>query len=300
MPRTCLTKFHIFSLTMTLLKQPLIQFLILGAGIFLLDSVMNSKTDDPRNILIDDAKYEEISGIYEDNQGKEPSEEEMADLMVKWSQNEVLYREARLMGLDKGDEMIRQRLILKMRNVLFGQLAIKPLNATQLQNWFNENRVRYDKPETFDFEQFKVGDKNADAVAMKLAETLGSSSPSDDQYQLRSYKGRPAENIQYIFGEDQTAKLLASTNEAWIPVSSPAGWHLARIVHRYPSEPANFDDIRTRVGEDWKKQAADTQLAEALRDIASKYKITIEAANPTKSLDGTQVNSKLVAAETRK
>lgn len=100
-------------------KQPLIQFLLLGALIFAIDRAVIGNEEDLRSILIDDAKYAEIAGIFQDNQDRTPNAQEMSALTIKWAQNEVLYREARMMGLDKGDEMIRQRLILKLRNVLF-------------------------------------------------------------------------------------------------------------------------------------------------------------------------------------
>jgi hypothetical protein len=111
------------SFTKSILSQPLVQFLLLGGLLFVADRTATGREDDPRRILIDDARYAEIAGIYQDNQGEPPTEAQMEELVITWAQNEVLYREARLMGLDKGDEMIRQRLVLKLRNVLFNRVS---------------------------------------------------------------------------------------------------------------------------------------------------------------------------------
>jgi len=149
------------------LSQPLIQFLFLGAVIFAVDRGVNAGKEDPRSILIDDAKYAAIAGIFQDNQGRAPSEQEMAALTIQWAQNEVLYREGRLMGLGEGDEMIRQRLILKLRNVLFNRVVTEAPTEEVLRAWFEDNRAKYDRPETFDIEQFQVGDSNAKEEAFE-------------------------------------------------------------------------------------------------------------------------------------
>ncbi|MEE4379601.1 MAG: peptidylprolyl isomerase [Candidatus Competibacteraceae bacterium] len=275
-----------------LIKQPLIQFLLLGIVVFFLDRLVVGSQDDPRQIQIDDSKYAEIAGIYEDNQGRSPSEQEMADLTVKWAQNEVLYREARLMGLDKGDEMIRQRLILKLRNVLFNRVVVSPPTEQKLLAWFEKNRAVYDQPDVYDFEQFKVGDLEASAQATELAAVLANNPPSSEwQSEIRRYQKRPANNIELLLGKADASALINSPDGQWVPVQSPVGWHLARITARYPGKPADFDQIRSKVGEDWKAQTMQAELAEALRGIAARYDIRIELSTPPEGWDSQKIEA---------
>jgi hypothetical protein len=277
---------------MNLLKQPLVQFLVLGAVIFAVDYIAVGRADDPRRILIDDARYAEIAGIYKDNQGRDPTPDQMSDLVIVWAQNEVLYREARLMGLDKGDEMIRQRLVLKLRNVLFNRLSEPAITETELLNWFEENRDRYDRPATFDVEQFLVGGPEAAETAEALSQSLGSNLPGPDwENEIRYYDGRPESNLALMFGEEDAAKLVSDVSERWISVDSPAGWHLARITKRYPGAPADFEALRTRVGEDWKDQTSRAELAAALRDIADRYDIQVQLSAPPDEWDAERVES---------
>lgn len=280
-----------------LLRQPLMHFLILGLLVFAIDYAVNGDPDDPRQIVIDDEQYAEIAGIYEDNQGEAPSDEEMADLTIKWAQNEVLYREARLMGLDKGDDMIRSRLILKMRNVVFGQISVNAPNENDLRAWFEDNRVRYDIPPTYDFEQFKLRDGFTETEAAQLAEQLQGNLPSAElQQKIRHYKRRPIGNLEYVFGKAGAADLLENKeNHHWRAVESPAGWHLARITGEYAGQPADFEKLRTRIGQEWRKQASDAQVAELLRDIASRYRITIELSNPPENVDNKRIDTDRLA-----
>lgn len=281
---------------MNLLKQPLVQFLLLGSLIFALDFYVAGRQDDPRRILINDARYAEIAGIYRDNQGRDPTEQEMSDLVVTWAQNEVLYREARLMGLDKGDEMIRQRLVLKLRNVLFNQLTAPDADRETLLAWFEENRDRYDRPATYDFAQFKVGGLEAADTAAELAASIGDGAPGATwQNRVREYEKRPEANLAFVFGEQAAAQLVADTSGRWHAVSSPAGWHLARVTARYAGEPADFEAIRTRVGEDYKSQHSKVQLAEALHGIASRYDVRVELSAPPQDWDAARIEEARLA-----
>jgi hypothetical protein len=275
---------------MNLIKQPLVQFLVLGSLIFAIDFLVVGRTDDPRLILIDDTKFAEIAGIYRDNQGTDPSAQQMSNLLVAWAQNEVLYREARLMGLDKGDEMIRQRLILKLRNVLFNRMSEPAATEAELRQWFEENRARYDRPATYDFEQFKVGGPEASEAAIALSRSLGTADPGSEwENDIRTYEQRPLSNLAFVFGEDDSALLVEDETAQWQAVDSPAGWHLARITARYPGEPADFEAIRTRVGEDWKEKVSQAELATTLRDIAQRYDIRVQLTDPPAEWDNDRV-----------
>ncbi|NJN45618.1 MAG: hypothetical protein HC808_03015 [Candidatus Competibacteraceae bacterium] len=286
-------------MVLSLLKQPLIQFLLLGTVIFVMDRVVIGSQEDPRRIQIDDSKYAEIAGIYKDNQGRAPSEQEMADLTVKWAQNEVLYREARLMGLDKGDEMIRQRLILKLRNVLFNRVVIGPPTEQKLLAWFEKNRAAYDRPDAYDFEQFKVGGPEASAQASELAAALAANPTSTEwQSKTRRYQKRPAENLEFLFGKTDAAALINSPENQWTPVRSAAGWHFgSNQLRGIRAKPAIFDTIRSQVGEDWKAQAMQAELAEALRGIAARYDIRIELNTPPEGWDLQQIEAVRLAME---
>ncbi len=58
------------------------------------------------------------------HEGREPGADELARLLDVWLLNEITYREALLQGLDKGDEMIRDRITHKMRLLIFGGIEV--------------------------------------------------------------------------------------------------------------------------------------------------------------------------------
>lgn len=265
-------------------QQPLLQFLILGSLLFAIERLVVGSEDDPRRILIDDAKYAEIAGIYRDNQGHAPSEAQMAQLTIKWAQNEVLYREAQLMGLDKGDEMIRQRLILKLRNLLFNRVNDSEITDVALEEWFETNREAYDKPASYTVEQFLVEESGTESADILLA-SLNRGEPVPEKYvdATRVYGARSADNLSALFGAEGVASLIADSGDSWHIQQSALGTHLVRVIERHPGSRADFASLKKRVRREWETNQQQLQLREALTDIAGAYDVRIELASPPDS-----------------
>lgn len=260
-----------------LASEPLLQFTLLGALLFALDHYVLLGADDPHHIVVDQKKREELSAIFEEGQGRAPSPEELQALIVQWTQNEVLYREAKRMGLDQGDDMIQQRLILKLRNILFGNIVVPDPTEGHLRGWFEAHRADYDRPALFDFEQFRVSEgQDGEAVAAALAQELGDGlAPNAQQALVRTYQARPASNLVDLFGEEHTQKLLDRTDATWVAVKSSRAWHLARITDRKTLEPAQYDEVKSRVARDWQEHARRASLSDALKAIVADYKIDV-------------------------
>ncbi len=262
-----------------LLYEPLIQFLILGALIFAVDHYVLLNKDDPRNIVVDDKKLRELVDIFTEGQGRPPSATEIDRLIITWTQNEILFREARQMGLDRGDDMIRSRLILKIRNILFNNIVVEAPPGDELEQWFEQYRAAYDTPALYDFEQFYLpdaGDKNAAAaMAAALADAAAPPAHSD---RVRRYRQRPATNLTALFGERGGRDLLAAPLNTWVAASTDRGWHLARVTQRYAAQPAQFARVRNQVIRDWKNYTRDLQLSQQTQAIAERYDIHLEVS----------------------
>src|SRR5258705_14010547 len=67
------------------------------------------------------------------HEGREPTADELAPIIDGWILNEITYREALAQGLDKGDEMIRERIMQKMRLLIFGSLNVDSPTDAELR-----------------------------------------------------------------------------------------------------------------------------------------------------------------------
>lgn len=260
----------------TLANEPLVQFLALGVLVFAVDRYVLETGEDPRRILVDDARYAELVAIFEEGQARPPTEAEIGNLIVKWTQNEVMYREAQLMGLDRGDEMIRQRLILKLRDILFNNIITEVPPDEDLEAWFEENRSAYDRPPLLDFEQFLVAELDKDAAG-ELAGSLQAAAPPEAYARtFRQYRQRPPENLTAVFGREHGRRLIDAGDGHWLAVESDYGWHLARVTARRPGQRAEYADVRHQVSIDWLDEARKRELADALGGIVENYDIRYE------------------------
>lgn len=100
----------------TLLREPLLHFLLIGAGIFFLYAQLDSIEENEKDkIVITKDKIKELALEFSQAEGRAPKADEMEKKLANAIREEVLYREAIAIELDKDDMIIRRRLIEKMK-----------------------------------------------------------------------------------------------------------------------------------------------------------------------------------------
>lgn len=99
---------------MKVLREPLVHFLLLGAGLFALSSVLDKSKDGSKEIVVGEAEIASRLESWRILWQRPPTKEELDELVEDYVREEVLYREAIAMGLDEGDSVVRQRLRQKM------------------------------------------------------------------------------------------------------------------------------------------------------------------------------------------
>ena len=97
-------------------KEPLVHFLLLGAGLFLVFSLMSKPGNTPGsgNIIVTQGQIEHLAEGFTRAWQRPPTSEELAGLVRDWVREEICCREAMALGLDKDDTVIRRRLRQKM------------------------------------------------------------------------------------------------------------------------------------------------------------------------------------------
>lgn len=261
----------------TVLREPLLHFLLIGAVIFVVDGATRSKADNAHVIVVDDKVRTELSEQFKVGQGRQPTEDELRVLIDRWVYDEVMYREAVALGLDKGDEMFRSRLELKMRAMLIDNVIVNPASDEDLRQWLEANRQRYTAPRRFDFVQFQIEGPEAQAQARAEAvasQIKGEAVPPQYDEAVRIYRDRSQENIASVFGEAFAAGLLGAQDK-WVAVHSTTGWHVARLLDDKPPVEPDFDAIKPQLEADWRKFQENRLAREAFHDIRERYDVRI-------------------------
>lgn len=265
-----------------ILKEPVVQFILLGAIIFGVDHVLVVNRADPKNIIIDDDQIEQLVRIFQEGQGRSPSGREINSMVITWSQNEILYREAKRMGLDRGDDMIRNRLLLKIRNVLFNNVAISNPAEGQLQEFFEISKKNYYIPERYDIEMIALpGDFEMEEAQAVLDISVRYGVPEDYLDSRYEYLNRREENLIEMFGVEDSATILSGRDNGgeWALISPRNRHHMVRVISKQDAVEPTLKSVRARVLQDYERYAADLQISEQTHSIARQYRVHLDVSD---------------------
>ena len=98
-----------------LFNEPLVHFLLLGLGLFILYGLVSDRRDDTQTIVIDNYDMDNLIASWEMQWKRLPSHDELKSLVEQNIRQEVLYQEALKMNLDHNDQIIKRRLAQKMK-----------------------------------------------------------------------------------------------------------------------------------------------------------------------------------------
>ena len=136
-----------------LLKDPLVHFLLIGAALFGASAWRGEMIRAGRERITISAekitKARDTAGLA---QGRELSPAELNDLVESMVREEVLYREALALGLDKDDDEVRRRLVEKM-NYLTQDLADPAASPDELRAFYGASPELFTIPPLVSFDQ---------------------------------------------------------------------------------------------------------------------------------------------------
>ena len=94
---------------------------------------------------------------------------------------------------------------------------------------------------------------------------------------MRVFKGRPHANLAQSYGPEFVKALEESPPGEWRAQPTQSGWRAIRLDAITPSRPASFESLRGVVLQDWTDVTMAEQRTAAVRNLAKKYTIKLEA-----------------------
>ena len=98
----------------SLLREPLLHFLVIGAALFGLYGLVGKKEAEPAKIVVSAERVASLADRFARTWRRPPTQEELDGLVEDDIRDEVFYREGRAAGLDRDDVVIRRRVRQKM------------------------------------------------------------------------------------------------------------------------------------------------------------------------------------------
>jgi peptidyl-prolyl cis-trans isomerase C len=266
------------------LREPLVHFVLLGAVVF----VMHQWVAPPRptnRIVISDAILRGLRQEHLRRSGALPTPEEEAALIQRFVDNEILYREAIAEGLDRGDLIVRRRLVQKMEFVLEGGEPIAEPSDAELQAYLAAHAEHYAVAERVALVHVFVStdqhgpdaERTAAALRLQLENGFDPSGLGDPFLRGREFPLHTERELAGIFGTPFAAQLMTLPAGPWsAPIRSSYGLHLVRITERSASRQPPLAEVRPAVQRDWQEERRTAADATALARLRRRYEVTVE------------------------
>lgn len=236
----------------------------------------------PGHIVIERAYVDALRAEEKERTGQAPSDEATRGLVERTIDDEVLYREALAMGLDKGDLIVRRRLLQKME--LIARASVPEPPEDEMKAYLAAHADRYKAPETVSFRHvFLSRDKRGDALERDAQQALSDLRNGADPGKVgdpfvagTTFARRSRAEIAGTFGADFAEGALSARAGEWSgPVSSSYGLHLIQATSREGGGLLDFATSRARVREDMLRERRDTALRDEIERLRRKYIIEI-------------------------
>ena len=270
-----------------LLREPLLQFLALGATLFALYGLVGKRNAEaPEKIVVSASRIANLGDGFARTWRRSPSEQELQGLIEDYIRDEVFYREGRAAGLDRDDAVIRRRVRQKME--FLAEDTSEPSDE-QLEAYLASNPDRFRAEDQITFRQIFLSatrrantmESDSKQVASVLARADGAvdATALGDPFLLgEEFRSVSVTKVTNQFGESFAKRILAMEKGRWQgPVSSGFGQHFVFISERVSGGLPPLDEVRPAVRREWanaRRVEAERKLYASLRD---RYEIVVEA-----------------------
>jgi len=271
------------------LREPLLHFLLLGLGLFLLYGwIVPAGSGAGQRIVITQGRIEQLATGFALMNQRPPAVDELNGLIDDAIREEVLYREAKAMVLDQDDTIVRRRLRQKLEFVSEDVAPVPEPTDAQLRSYLLalsdafRLETRYTFTQVYFDPQRHAQQLEADTKqtlsALQLAGTTADAGKLGDAFLLgHHFNGIIASELARAFGAKFEAALRTLPTGQWLgPVRSGYGVHLVLVSRREDGRTASLEDVRGEVRRQWfhaqRKEANERFYA----DLRKRYRVTIE------------------------
>ncbi|MFA0811308.1 peptidyl-prolyl cis-trans isomerase [Microbulbifer epialgicus] len=268
-----------------LIKEPLLHIVIIGCLLFVLDTLVQEETINRNKIVINEGRIEHLSAVFERRWQRPPSVAEMRQLVENYVREEILYREAQILGLDRNDTVIRRRLRMKMELATRDVVDTLTPSEYTLQQYLEQHKHKYQRPAQFSFRQlhFQTSNRPEDLAEalQQLNQGTAENLEGDSSLLPERMTNEVSRRINQVFGAHFSSQLTKAPTGHWAgPLESAYGKHLVFIEDYQPARAAQLSEVRGQVLRDWQIQERETRLEHQYQQYRNNYTVLIESPVP--------------------
>ncbi len=278
------------------LREPLLQFLVVGVLLFGLWKIVNprsTETEQANRIVLTADDLKQLATTWTLAGRAPPTAQQMRGLIDDRVHEEVLYREALALGLDKGDTIVKRQLARKMEFVAEDVSKLEAPQPGELKAWFEKNKERFALPPRVSFRHIYFSPdrrgKNSQADAERAQSELAGKpidapavATAGDAFMFQQFYGDwPFDEIARQFGPQFARALVSVKPGAWAgPIASGYGWHVIFAESITPQRIPDFDDIEAEVKSAWMEDRRNETRKQLYQAMRSRYEVVLPVSNP--------------------
>lgn len=253
------------------MSKKILIFLSIALFLYLVDWLLNN---DERMINVSDNEIDFLISTWNDQMQRPPNQEELKIIIDNYIQNEVLYREALTLNLDRGDIIVKRRLVQKL-GFLKQEEGVKIPNDKELKEYFNENKVEFRIPKRLSFNHifFSKESRTLEEVRRYL---VNKNIKSDPFLLGRNFSDKTIRQIQRDFGDKFAASLdELTTLKNDLIIESIYGWHIVNVFNIENSYLPEFDSIRDKLLDTYLLVKKDEVLKKYTEELIKSYDVSL-------------------------
>jgi len=286
---------------MQMAKEPLIQFLFIGACIYGVYALFGAPDDDATDttVVVDARRIDGFIGEWQRRWNRPPTRQELEGVINAFVRESILYRQAIAMGLDADDPITRRRMAQKLEFLTKDIALLKEPADGELEQYFQDNMQRYRDPDLITFSQAFLDPDRREAAtlddAAKLLSQLQAAGKPDpktlaagDRFMLQSYYPAVSElDIRRQFGTGFSEAVMQLEPGKWHgPVLSGYGAHLVYVYSLQAAPPPVFKEVQQEVLVNWQTEQQEKFNADFFENLKGRYDVVISEIPADRIIEG--------------
>lgn len=274
-------------------REPLVHFLLIGAVLFGLYSYApggrtTAASSKEIRLSVDDVN--QLVLLFQSQWRRPPTPQELERLVENKVQQEILYREALAMGLDRNDEIVKRRMAQKMQFLSEDVAAAREPTTAELKSWFEKHGAKFAQPPRLSFRHLyfspdRRGPRARADAALALAKLAGqpvdakvAASLADPFMFQEYYRDRAPDYLGKEFGPLFALAVAKLPPGAWQgPVESGFGWHLVFVDTVIPGRVPAFEEVEPDVKAAWLAEQKAQAWEKAYKEMRARYTVLLPA-----------------------
>jgi hypothetical protein len=269
------------------LREPLVQFLLLGALLFIVFDLRGGEAGSGQRIVITPGQVDAVSAGFRRTWNRPPNEQELKAQLDEYVREEIAVREAAALGLDRDDTVIRRRLRQKFEFAAEDAFdATRPTDA-ELQAFLATYPDNFRSDARLSLRQVHLGPQRGGALQEDARQMLArleaagaaadTSTLGDSRMLPSSLEDTATREVARIFGDEFAGAALKAATGRWLgPVRSGYGLHVLIVDRREGGQLPALADVRPLVERDFMADRRKRALDAMYGKLLTRYPVVIE------------------------